>query len=124
MSSVPAFVVWKRLHNRNTRTMMTTQRRAVLMVEFNLPPVGLLYAGRAAFVPNDLRRSEILAETFQGNPEPSSQNPEPRTRRIQGLLSGLWVLGFGFWVTRSRYKEGLRDGRDAPARSRRKCPPR
>src|ERR1044071_827443 len=41
MVSFVPLVVWKRLHRRSTRTMMTTQRSTVLPVEFkDVPPRG------------------------------------------------------------------------------------
>src|SRR5207244_11425703 len=55
--SVAPLVVWKRLQSRKTRTMMTTQRRAVLTVEFNECLQG---ARDAASVPNDVQTDGTL----------------------------------------------------------------
>src|SRR6266576_472005 len=65
--SVEPLVVWNRLQRRKTRTMMTTQRRAVLTVEFNeCLQGGTRCCQRAQRDGNGLRRVEILRFFVRG----------------------------------------------------------
>src|SRR5436305_13299209 len=64
MVSFVPLVVWKRLQRRSTRTMMTTQRRTVLPVEFkDVPP---RMAWNAAAVPLDTALTDGGYENSRG----------------------------------------------------------
>src|ERR1044071_2245369 len=99
-SFVP-LVVWKRLQSRSTRTMMTTQRRTVLPVEFkDVPP---RMAWNAAAVPLDTELTEggyensraRLGAAPAGTGTGANQKPETRKRSPRDALFWFWFLVSG-----------------------------